>query len=150
MNTEKRRPIPVDIMEWKQAKSPAILETTGLGPCVAIGIYIPEARAGLLGHFPDPELNLPDINKMFARVKRFLPLTPEWRAYLGGGGYAYRQSFEDFNRNRLIAFNKLKEIGFEDSQIIITWNGDSNETGVLSLDTRSGQVLYERFYHNEF
>jgi chemotaxis protein CheD len=49
----------VRIADLKVARDPAILSTHGLGSCLAIALYDPEARAGGLAHvmLPVPELS---------------------------------------------------------------------------------------------
>jgi len=49
----------VKIADLKVAREPAVISTHGLGSCLAIALYDPEARAGGLAHvmLPTPELS---------------------------------------------------------------------------------------------
>src|SRR5580692_10970382 len=75
--------IAVDQWEHKVAYAPAIIETTGLGPCTGLIIYDPEKKKVFVGHFIDMgvDTNFEEVEK---DIIREFPDRSNTKVWLGG------------------------------------------------------------------
>ncbi len=76
-----REVIEVETFEWAFASDGAILNSGGLGPCIAIGLWSEEQQAAVLGHWVSVIVDKPLIIEMLEFARRALP---DSIAYLTG------------------------------------------------------------------
>lgn len=75
----------VKVADWAADRDPGVLVTLGLGSCVAIMLYDPEARAGGMAHILLPSRSLArDLSNSAKFPESAVPLLVERLARLGG------------------------------------------------------------------
>ena len=140
----KEEPTTVEVdqdEEWKFA-SPAVIETTGLGPCFGIIIYDPESKSAFLGHFVDPRTN--GFDGMLAEAKKHFKDFTNLQAYVGGGEPNPDDApyFKEDKAKRTFVKNKLLQSGFNKEKLKIKYQ-DSNQSTILRIDTVTGNVDWD-------
>lgn len=78
--------ISIDMGETKTAVAPAIMETTGLGPCIGIIVYDKKLKKGTVAHYPHPN---DEIAQLITEVDQQYPNKKNLSAWVGGGGPQY-------------------------------------------------------------
>ena len=74
-------PIRVSMADFKVAKAPSQLITTGLGSCVGVALYDPVAKVAGLAHImlPDSRQGLPAPNQANLLIQPFQLSSPKWK-----------------------------------------------------------------------
>lgn len=127
--------------EWKSAKSPEIIGTTGLGPCLGVILYDPETKQAMVGHFDMPEALVP---KMLKEVETMFPDKSRVKIWLGGNQPIVE--IEDWDLKIKEQRKKFKDFflsnGFSENNVTAKYQ-DSNEVTSMRIDTATGQVDYD-------
>ncbi len=123
--------------------SPCVIQSGGLGPCIAIGIYDKKQKIGYMMHESNADINqeVPGfINYVLNKSKK-----RNLKVYVAGGEINNRASADenrDVNSSRNYVKSELEK-AFEKNQITYEWN-NSTDAIELILETESGQFIIER------
>ncbi len=128
--------------EWKLAKAPDIIETTGLGPCIGVIVFDPNSHQALAGHFTDPRVD--NLSGMLDEARQRFADPGALRIYIGGGAPNPYDAphYTDDKAKRAFVKQLLRTRGFQPEQVTIRYH-NSDDTTVLRLDTSTGEVEYE-------
>ncbi|MFA5129777.1 MAG: hypothetical protein WC477_02525 [Patescibacteria group bacterium] len=135
--------VTVDQWEgWKKAASPAIIETTGLGPCIGVVIYDSDSKQAMVGHFLDPMTG--DFSDMLNVAVKTYPDKKNLKIYIGGGAPdpVNAPSFAYDKEKRNFIKEQLAKHGFQDGQFKIHYQNSDSST-ILRIDTSTGHVEYD-------
>lgn len=72
--------------EWRKASATQTIGTLRLGPCLGVGLYIPKAKDGYVGHFVAPASAPQEINEMFSDALAQTNRPDLLRGWARGGG----------------------------------------------------------------
>lgn len=129
----------LEMFEWTEAKAPEVIGTGGLEACTGVIIDDRNTRRAFIGHFVFPETI--ESDEFLETVNREYGDKLGLRVYLGG--QTPDPVNGDYNENSKKEFiDRLRSIGFKDSQIHSEWAGIS-ESMEMFIDTSSGRVTYE-------
>lgn len=132
--------------EFRKAKSPAILETTGQGPCLGICIYHPPTKSGYLGHMHVPQVN-PTWSELMNKIRR------TYRRDLGklevtltglSPDNLDEKCLESYVSNRKFVVDYLLQRGFKSNKIKKKFN-EEGDVGIITVfDLRTGTVSIKK------
>lgn len=158
----RQRPAPlgdwitVDMGEYKQANAPDVLETSGLGPCIAVGAMY--GKKGFLFHEPSSSNSgfANSIRPLFDDLRRTVRNKSHLEIYIAGGAIDTVPddiaSAEESNREvlgaRKTVEDMITEYGFTGRVKQKKWCAPNN-TQVLRLDLgRRVAEIEEEDYRN--
>jgi hypothetical protein len=122
-----------------------LVDSGGLGPCVAVFVYNPQKREAFTGHFAVPS------NKSFKQPLRaaLSRLGPAKRleVYVAGGqsGEYSVNDGDPMEETRSFVLETLLELGFKSKRIFIHWTPPDVSGSSLQLNIDSGTVALEYF-----
>ncbi len=134
--------IQINMFEVGYAKSPEIICSNGMGPCIAVGIYDPIQKAGSMIHQPSPNHSNDMEEFIINSLKRYNKDLV--KVYACGGAILTGESDVDIdntNEARLHVEDLLNKY-FSTSQFIIRWS-NIDVTSELFLDTSNGKFEIE-------
>jgi len=132
--------IKVDILGYERARAPDILESGGLGPCIAVGaIY---GDQGYMVHCLSVNSELIPLDNLLSDLRKNVQDLDNLRIYIAGAGIDSNDEYErEIMAGRKKTLDKITDAGYRE-RVIIKWaKGDSIQE--LILDLSKGEVIYE-------
>lgn len=128
--------IKVEPFEMKKANSPDILESGGLGPCIAIGVYDSKTKSGYMIH----ELDYADLDRKIREIKRDYCDLRRLKIFVVGNSLDSFGSKEqrEYEISKRPCIEQTLRKYFQDSQLQIRWTPD-DYCAELFLDTSTGE-----------
>jgi len=142
--TRPGQTITVDQFETKKALFPDILDSGGLGPCIAVAIYDPVTRSGYMAHSPSFD-NDEILETLIQRVQEDYGDLSSLRILAFGGaidtGIFLPDQIQGVKRCRVYVDDILKK-HFSAPQIQIKWAANYMIASLI-LDTSKGRFITE-------
>ncbi|MFW6024728.1 MAG: hypothetical protein ACOCRX_00130 [Candidatus Woesearchaeota archaeon] len=140
-----RKEVFVEMFLMEKEFSPNILNSGGLGPCVAIGFYNPNEKSGYMLHHPMPYKD--NLDNYFNEIKEDYKDTSNLEIYVTGNSPSMSDDInqiDHYNLRELIE-ESLTDY-FYDSKLNYDWTDDYNCITNLILDLEKGHFEVERDY----
>lgn len=138
--------ILVGIAEWRKASAPQTIGTLGLGPCLGVGLYIPAARDGYMGHFVAPASASQEIEEMFDDALTQSTRPSLLRGWARGGGVDPNLGLEHARASRDYVVDLFAQAGI--ARVDVKWSASSDNAVDMILACgrgvfRSTEELWE-------
>lgn len=126
--------------EYGKVKSPEVIASGGLGPCIAIGIYDKKRKCGYMIHADNAHYNKV-VTDLLNRILVKSKLNNLTIYVAGGGANSNDDDYASVMESRDYVTEELRS-RFNSDQITIEWN-KHNDTHELFLDTSNGKFYNE-------
>ena len=134
--------VEVEMCSMEKGEYPAVLQSGGLGPCIAIGFYDPKTRSGYMMH--EPGMRHTDLSGRIQQIKRDYGGLSKLEVFVTGNSLSSNDddTQREYVRSDRLFVEKIIKKYFRKSQVQIQWLPD-NHIGELYLDTTTGQFSLE-------
>lgn len=140
-----KKEVYVEMFLMEKEFYPNILNSGGLGPCVAIGIYNPNERSGYMIHHPMPYKD--NLNSFFKVIKKDYKNTSNLKIYVTGNSPSETDDLtQDEHYSLRTLVEESIENNFESSKLRYDWTDDLNCITSLILDLEKEKFSVEREY----
>lgn len=146
--------IKVGVNEYKKATAPDILDSGGLGPCIAVGaIY---GKKGYMVHWV-PGTILEELDKLLKDLKKGVKDLSKLDIYIAGGGIDPDEEDEEEEKivleERELCLEKIADAGFSENIRKVQWAKNAskpNSYQCLTLLLSENKAVYEEEFDENF
>ena len=130
----------VEMNEYKKARAPHILRSSGLGPCICVGADY--NKSGYMVHYPSGAYSL-KFEKLLKDLKKDVKDKSLLKIYVAGGAEVPEdeESTEMVLDARKDCLEKIADAGFKPTEV--RWN-HPDTTQTLSLILDEGKAVYNQ------
>lgn len=122
--------------EWRKTSAPQTIGTLRLGPCLGVGLYIPGAKDGYVGHFVAPAAAPQEIDEMFDDALTQTNRPDLVRGWGRGGGVDPNVGLEYALASRNYVVDLFAQAGIVN--VDVEWSDSAENAVSIILACRNG------------